>query len=86
MVEEMNALYSNGTWELVTLPPGKSLVGFRWVYTVKVGPNDQVDLHKVCLVSKGYNQQYGSDYYDTFSPVAKISYVRLLFSMTTMRS
>ena len=37
MVEEMNALSSNGTLELITLPFGKSPVGCRWVYTVKVG-------------------------------------------------
>ena len=41
MVKEMDALYSNGTRELVTLPPGKSLVGCRWVYTVNVRPNGQ---------------------------------------------
>ena len=39
MAEEIDALYSNDTWELVPLPPGKSPVGCRWVYTVKVGPN-----------------------------------------------
>ena len=32
MTEEMDALYSNDTWELVALPPGKSPVGCRWVY------------------------------------------------------
>ena len=31
MAEEMDALYSNGTWEFVTLPPGKSPIGYRWV-------------------------------------------------------
>ena len=31
MVEEMVALYSTGTWDLVPLPTGKSLVGRRWV-------------------------------------------------------
>ena len=56
MVEEINALYSNGTWELVALPPGKSPVGFRWVYTVKVGPNGQVDRLKARLVVKGYTR------------------------------
>ena len=29
VAEEMDALYSNGTWELVVLPPGKSPVGYR---------------------------------------------------------
>ena len=42
---------------------------------MKVGPNGQVDRLKACLVAKGYTQQYGSDYYDTFSPVAKITSV-----------
>ena len=37
MAKEMDALYSNDTWELVALPLGKSPVGCRWVYTVKVG-------------------------------------------------
>ena len=41
---------------------------------------------KACLVAKGYTQQYGSNYYDTFSLVAKIAYVCLLLSMATMRS
>ena len=86
MVEEIDALYSNGTWDLVALPLGKSPVGCRWVYTMKVGPNGQVDWLKARLVVKGYTQQYGSNYYDTFSPIAKIAFVRLLLSMAAMRS
>ena len=86
MVEEIDALSSNGTWELITLPPSKSPVGYRWVYTVKVGLEGQVDQLKACLATKGYTQQYDLDYYDTFSPVAKIAYVRLLLSMVAMRS
>ena len=86
MAEEMNALYSNDSWELIALPLGKSLVGCRWVYTMKVGPDGKIDWLKAHLVAKGYNQQYGSNYYDTFSLVAKIAYVCLLLSMVVMRS
>ena len=74
------------TWLAVTLPTGKTLVGCCWVYTVKISPNGQVDRLKARLIAKGYTQVYGSYYYDTFSPVAKIAFVRLLLSMATMQS
>ena len=58
----------------------------RWVYTVKVRLDGQVDWLKARLVAKGYTQQYSLDYYDTFSPVIKIASIRLLLSMVAMRS
>ena len=85
MVDEMAALHSTGTWDLVVLSFGKFPI-CRWVYTVKVGPDGQVDRLKAHLVAKGYTQVYGSDYGDTFSSVAKIASVCLLLSMTAMCS
>ena len=45
-----------------------------------------MDCLKARLVAKGYTQIYGFDYYDTFSHVAKMAYIRLLFYMVAMRS
>ncbi|KAF3655650.1 putative UDP-N-acetylglucosamine/UDP-glucose/GDP-mannose transporter-like [Capsicum annuum] len=85
MIDEMSALHTSGTWELVFLPAGKSIVGRRWVYTVKVGSNGQIDRMKALLVVKGYTQIFGLDYSDAFSPVAKIASVRLFLSMAAVR-
>ena len=43
MVDEMFALHKSGAWELFSLPAGKSTVGCRWVYAVKIGPDCHVD-------------------------------------------
>lgn len=52
MMEEMAALHSNNIWDIVTLPPEKNTMGCRWVYTVKVGPDGQIDRFKAHCVSK----------------------------------
>ena len=60
------------------------MVGCRWVYAIKVVPNGEVDCLKARLVAKGYTQIYGLDYGDTFSPVAEITTIWLLFAMAVI--
>ncbi|KAM3291620.1 putative mitochondrial protein like [Capsicum chacoense] len=75
---------TNNTWESVHLPNVKSIVGSRWIYTVKVGSDETVDQLKARLIVKGYTQIYGLDYGDMFSPVTKIASVRLLIPLAAM--
>ncbi|KAJ9685389.1 hypothetical protein PVL29_017428 [Vitis rotundifolia] len=73
MLEEIRALEDNHTWKLVDLPPGKKVVGSKWVFAVKVNPNGFVARLKAKLVARGYAQTYRVDYFDTFSPIAKLN-------------
>ena len=44
MVDKMISLHDDGTWEMVLLPFEKSVVGCRWVFTVKYLSHETVEL------------------------------------------
>jgi hypothetical protein len=54
MVEEMEALQKNSTWDLVELLEGKKTVGCKWVFTVKHKADGSMEKYKARLVAKGY--------------------------------
>ena len=52
----------------------------------KLEPNGSTERYKACLVAKGYTQTEGLDYFDTFSPVAKITSICLLLTLASIRN
>ena len=77
MRDELTALYDNDTFELVTPPEGRKIVGGKWVFAVKTGPEEE-ETHKARYVAKGYSQIAEIDYQETFAPTARMSSVRML--------
>jgi hypothetical protein len=59
MIEEIDSIVSNKTWQLVPLSPGHRLIGLKWVFKLKKNSTDEVIKHKARLVAKGYVQQQG---------------------------
>ena len=85
MKEELDALHKIGTWDLVDLPSGKSTICCKWVYKIKTRSNGTVECYKAHLVSKGFTQEYGIDYEETFAPVARLSSIKSLIAVFAAR-
>ena len=80
MQEELNSLEQHGTYKWVKqLPPGRKAMGYKWVFKLKLNPDNSIAWYKVCLVAKGYSQVPGQDYMETTSHVAHLaSYCAIL--------
>jgi hypothetical protein len=70
---------------LTTLPEGHNAIGVKWIFKTKRNAEGEIEKHKARLVAKGYKQQYGVDYEDVFTPVARIKIVRLMISLTAQK-
>lgn len=85
MQQEIKALEENGPWQLTTLPMNKREIDSKWEFKVKYKANGEVERYKARVVEKGFNQIPGIDFVESFSPVAKIVTMRLLFSIAVTK-
>jgi hypothetical protein len=80
---EINQMIKLRVFELVPRPR-QNVVSCRWVFTYKTMPDGSVK-PKARLVARGFTQEYGIDYYATFSPVAQMDCLRFLFALAAIR-
>ena len=85
MKDEMDSLMSNQTWELAELPPGKKALHNKWVYRIKE-EHDGNKRYKARLVVKGFQQKEGVDYNEIFSPVVKLTTIRLVLKIVAVEN
>ncbi|PHT38854.1 Enoyl-[acyl-carrier-protein] reductase [NADH], chloroplastic [Capsicum baccatum] len=78
---EIDSILSNHTWELVDLPPGNKPLGSKWIFKRKMKAGGTIDKYKARLVVKGLKQKEGLDYFDTYSPVTRITSIRMLIAL-----
>jgi hypothetical protein len=70
-----DSLLESKVWVLEDLPQGQKIVKNKWVFKIK---ERKVRWYKARLVAKGFNQEWGVDYDEIFSPVVRNSSVRVL--------
>ena len=83
---EMENIHMLQTWSLVPPTADMNIITIRWVYTEKLNPDGTVKRLRARLVGKGFEQEEGHDYLETFSPVVRTATIRLMLQIAVSRS
>jgi hypothetical protein len=82
MREELDSLLKNHTWDIVdSTPDGRKPLDGRWVYKLKRNADGVIVRYKARWCVKGFLQQYGIDFDQTFASVVKPMAFRVLFAV-----
>ncbi len=84
MEAEMESIHEHATWELVPPPDERTnLVSCKWIFAVKE-KDGLVVRFKARLVARGFTQQYGVDYEETYASVVRFKALRILLAVVAI--
>ena len=81
---EIESILPKYTWEMMDLPLENKPFGYMWNFKRKLKADEYIETYKARLVIKEYRQQEGLDYFSTYSPVMRITYIRLLIAFVAI--
>ena len=85
MSKELDVLHKNHTWDIVDFPLGQSVVGYKWVYKIKIKAGGSIKRYKACLIAKCFAQEYGTNYEETFGLITRLTSIRCLIVVAVIR-
>ena len=78
---EYDSLVSRNTWKLVPRPAGRKLVDSKWVFKLKRDSDGNIARYKARLVARGFTQEHGVDYHETFAPTVRVISIRVVLAL-----
>ncbi|GJS00435.1 retrovirus-related pol polyprotein from transposon TNT 1-94 [Tanacetum coccineum] len=86
LTDELHQFDRLQVWELIDKPFGKKVIKLKWLWKNKKDEDQTIICNKVQFVAKGYAQEEGIDFEESFSPVACLEAVRLFVAYATHKS
>ncbi|GKB26513.1 putative ribonuclease H-like domain-containing protein [Tanacetum coccineum] len=86
MQEEIHQFERLDVWELVNRTLCKSVINMKWLWKNKRDEENTIIRNKARLLEKGYGQQEGIDFEESFAPVARLEAVRLFVAYAAHKS
>ncbi|GJV59968.1 retrovirus-related pol polyprotein from transposon TNT 1-94 [Tanacetum coccineum] len=86
MQDEIHEFDQLQVWELVPRLDCVMIIALKWIYKVKLDEYDDVLKNKSRLVAKGYQQEEGIDFEESFVPVARIEAIRIFIANATSKN
>ncbi|GKF03955.1 retrovirus-related pol polyprotein from transposon TNT 1-94 [Tanacetum coccineum] len=86
MQEELHQFDRLQVWELVNKPFGKTVIKLKWLWKNKKDEDQTFILNKARLLAKGYAQEDGIDFEESFAPVARLEAVWIFVAYAAHKS
>jgi len=83
---EIQSMITHDVWQETIIPRHAKPITTKWVFRPKCDINGNIVKYKARLVARGFEQVYGRDFDETYSPVTRLSSLRLLFALASQFS
>ena len=70
---------------MVKHPRNTNVISCKWVFKIKKNAAGEINKYKACLIVRGFTQQYGIDYDETYAPVAHLASLHLILAITSQQ-
>ncbi|GJX37588.1 retrovirus-related pol polyprotein from transposon TNT 1-94 [Tanacetum coccineum] len=80
MQEELNEFERLEVWYLIPHPDRVMIMTLKWIFKVKLDEIGGVLKNKAWLVARGYHQEEGIDFEESFAPVARLEAIRIFIA------